>query len=171
MVFHWSLCDCKSPQVSRILLNDMSVLINAVVSKVFPSPPNFKSSSPFNNPLVTLLKAPITIGVIVTFMFHIFSIPLQGRWTYPSFHILSVLFCSQLGQQSRHFGKFSVLLLLLLLLGLVFWRRLSDQFVFQSPRVFYVCHFLSQIPGCAYTIRSYVHLDYPVVSSLTLFRC
>ena len=34
--------------------------------------PTSKSSRPFNNPLVTVLKAPITIGIIVTFMFHSF---------------------------------------------------------------------------------------------------
>ena len=33
---------------------------------------NFKCSSPFNNPLVTVPKAPITIGIIVTCIFHIF---------------------------------------------------------------------------------------------------
>ena len=37
----------------------------------------------------------------------IFSILLQGRGTYPSFHFLSVLFCGQPGQQSRQFCKFS----------------------------------------------------------------
>ena len=35
-------------------------------------PPTFKSSSPFSNPLVIVAKAPITIGIIVTFMFHSF---------------------------------------------------------------------------------------------------
>ena len=35
-------------------------------------PPASKSSRPFNNPLVTVPKAPITIGIIVTFMFHSF---------------------------------------------------------------------------------------------------
>ena len=34
--------------------------------------PTSKSSWPFNNPLVTVPKAPITIGIIVTFMFHSF---------------------------------------------------------------------------------------------------
>ena len=45
--------------------------------------------SPFNNPLVTVPKAPNTIGITVTFMFHSFSNPWQGRGIYPSFHILS----------------------------------------------------------------------------------
>ena len=35
-------------------------------------PPTSKSSSRFNNPLVTVPKAPITIGITVTFMFHSF---------------------------------------------------------------------------------------------------
>ena len=34
--------------------------------------PTSNSSSPFSNPLVTVPKAPITIGIIVTFMFHSF---------------------------------------------------------------------------------------------------
>ena len=34
--------------------------------------PTSKSSKPFNNPLATVPKAPITIGIIVTFMFHSF---------------------------------------------------------------------------------------------------
>ena len=39
-------------------------------------PPTSKSSSPFSNPLFTVPKAPITIGIIVTFMFHsFFQIP------------------------------------------------------------------------------------------------
>ena len=63
--------------------------------------------SPFNNPLVIVPKAPITIGTTVTFMFNSFSIILQGRSTYPSFQILSVLFCGQLGHQSRQFCIFT----------------------------------------------------------------
>ena len=35
--------------------------------------PTSKSSSPFNDPLVTVPKAPIPIGIIVTFLFHVFQ--------------------------------------------------------------------------------------------------
>ena len=70
MVFHWRLSDSKSPQVSTILLSILSVFNNAVVSMVSTRPPTSKSSRAFNNPLVTVSKAPITIGIIVTFMFH-----------------------------------------------------------------------------------------------------
>ena len=72
MVFHWGLSDSKSPQVARTLLSILAVFNNAVVWKVSTRSPTSKSSRPFNNPLVTVPKAPITIGIIVTFMFHSF---------------------------------------------------------------------------------------------------
>ena len=72
MVFHWRLSDSKSHQVSRTLLSILPVFNNAVVWKVSTRPPTSKSSRPFNNPLVTVPKAPVTIGIIVTFMFHSF---------------------------------------------------------------------------------------------------
>ena len=72
MVFHWSLSDSESPQVSRSLLSILAVLNNAVVWMVSTRLRTSKFSSPFNNPLVTVPKAPITIGIIVTFMFHSF---------------------------------------------------------------------------------------------------
>ena len=75
MVFSWSLSDSKSPQVSRILLSILAVLTNVVVWMVSIRPPTSKSSSPFSNPLITVAKEPITIGIVVTFMFHSFSIP------------------------------------------------------------------------------------------------
>ena len=84
MVFHWSLSDSKSPQVSRTLLSILAVLNNAVVCMVSTRPLTSKSSSPFINPLVTVPNAPITIGIIVTCMFHSFfnSLP---RSRYLSF--------------------------------------------------------------------------------------
>ena len=72
MVFHWRLSDSKSPQVSRTLLSILAVFYNAVIWMVSTQLPTSESSSPFNNPLVTVPKAPITIGIIVTFMFHSF---------------------------------------------------------------------------------------------------
>ena len=72
MVFHWSLSDSKSPQVSRILLSILAVLNSAVVWVVSTRPSTSRSSSPFSNPLVTVPNAPITIGIIVTCMFHSF---------------------------------------------------------------------------------------------------
>ena len=72
MVFHWSLSDSKSPQVSRTLLSILAVLNNVVVWMASTRPPTSKSSSPLCNPLVTVPNAPTTIGIIVTSMFHSF---------------------------------------------------------------------------------------------------
>ena len=91
MVFHWSLSDSKSPQVSRSRLRILAVLSNAVVLIVSTRPPTSKSFRPFNNPLVTVPNAPITIGTIVTFMFHSFYNSL-ARSRYLSFFSLSFRF-------------------------------------------------------------------------------
>ena len=91
MVFHWSLSDSKSPQVSRTRLRILVVLINAVVWIVSTRPPTSKSSRPFNNPLVMVPKVPITIGTIVTFLFHSFF-NFLARSRYLSFFSLSFRF-------------------------------------------------------------------------------
>ena len=106
MVFHWRLSDSKSPQVSRTLLSILTVFNNAAVWKVFTLPPTSKSSWPFNNPLVTVPKAPRTIGIIVTFMFN--SFPLSF-----SLHIsLSLSFCLSVSLTLSHAPLGYVLLLI-----------------------------------------------------------
>ena len=105
MLFHWSLSDSKSPQVYRTLLSILAVFNNAVVWMVSTRPPTSKSARPFNNPLVIVPKAPITIGTIVTFIFDSFFNSL-ARSRYLSF--FSHSFCGQPRQQSRQFYKFSI---------------------------------------------------------------
>ena len=153
MVFHWSLRDSKSPQVSRTLLSILAVLNNAVVWMVSTHPPTSKSFSPFSNPLVTVPKAPISIGIIVTCMFHSFFNSL-ARTRYLSFFSHSFSFI----QWSAGTAKLIILQFLFfcwLLLGLVFWPRFGDPCVCQSPIGVYVCYFLGQVMGCVYTICSY----------------
>ena len=157
MVFHWSLSDSKSTLVSRILLSILAVHNNAVVWIVSTRPTTSKSSSFFNNPLVTVPKAPITIGIIVTFMFYNFFNSL-ARSRYLSFFSHSFSFFLW----SAETAKSTILQILFckfyfcwLLLGLVFWLRLGDSSVCQSPKGVRVCHFLGQLLGCAYTISSY----------------
>ena len=84
MIFHWSLTDSKYPQVSWTRLRILTVRSNAVIWIVSTHPPTSKSSRPFNNSLVIVPKAPITIGTIVTFMFHSFF-NFQARPRYLSF--------------------------------------------------------------------------------------
>ena len=91
MVFHWSLSDSKSPQVSRTRLSILAVFSNAVVWIFSTPPPTSKSSRPFNNPLVIVPNATITIGTIITFMCHSFFNSL-ARSRYLSFFSLSFRF-------------------------------------------------------------------------------
>ena len=72
MVSHWSLSDSKSPQFFRTLLIFLADLNNAVVWMFSTHPLISKSFIPCINPLVTLGRAPITIDITVTFMFHSF---------------------------------------------------------------------------------------------------
>ena len=108
MVFLLSLSDSKSPQVSGTLLSILAGLYNVVVWTVSTRPLISKYFSPFNNSLVTVPKAPITISIIVPFVFHSFFI-------YPSFHILSVLFCGLPEQQSPQFCNFIFFSLLIII--------------------------------------------------------
>ena len=91
MVFHWSLSDCKSPQISRSFLSILANLNNAVVWMVSTHPLISKSSSPYTNPFVTVPSATITIGVTVTFTFHRFFSS-QARLKYLSVFSLSFNF-------------------------------------------------------------------------------
>ena len=64
-----------------------------------------KSSSPFINPLVTLLRVPWYKRHF--HVPHFFLIPLQDQSIDLSFPFLSILLCGQPGQQNPQFCKFS----------------------------------------------------------------
>ena len=96
-VFHIALADglaLEWQQVSSSLQDSsqyFAVLNNVVVWMVSTCPPTSKSSSPFSNSLVTVPNAPITIGMIVTCMFHCFFNSL-ARSRYLSFYSHSFSF-------------------------------------------------------------------------------
>ena len=71
----------KSPGLFSSIL---AVFNNAVVWMVSTLPPTSKSSRPFNNPLVTVPKAPITIAMIITIMFYSFFFNSLARSRYLS---------------------------------------------------------------------------------------
>ena len=80
---------------------------------VFTRRPTSKSSRPFNNPLVTVPKAPITIGIIVAFMFHsIFQFSSKVE-------VLTSLFTFFQFYSDSKVDNFADLLLLLLLLLII----------------------------------------------------
>ena len=114
MFFHWSLSDCKSPQVSRTLLSILAVLNNAVVWMVSTRPPTSKSSNPFNNPLAAVPNAPF---IIVTCMFHSFFNSLT-RSRYLSFfsHSFSFILWSAETAKSTILQVLFFFLLLLLII-------------------------------------------------------
>ena len=147
MVFYKSLCHIKFLQFSRTLLSILANLNNAVIWIVSIRPLISNSSISCTNLLGTEPRAPITIGITVTFMFHsFFSVLWQGRGIYLSFCFPSVL------PQSPQCGRFSFSCWISL--GLVVWPRLDDPFISQNPIEVYVSHFPGRILGCAYTIFS-----------------
>ena len=152
MVFEWSLCDSKSPQVSWTLIRILAVLNNEVVWMVSTCPPTSQSSSPFSKPLVTVPNAQITFGIIFTCIVHIFFKSLS-RSTYLSFFSHSFSFILWIPETAKS-TILQVLFFCWLLLGLVFWPRLGNPCVCQSPIEVYICYFLGQGRGCTYTICS-----------------
>ena len=120
MIFHWRLSDSKSPQVSRTLLSILAVFNNAVVWMVTTRPPTSKSPRPFNNPLVTVPKAPMTIGITVTFMFHsFFNFLATSRYLFLFSHPLSFILWSARTAKLTILQIFFFLLLIIIRSGLL----------------------------------------------------
>ena len=67
MVFHWSLSDCESPQVSRTPLSILTYL-NSVLAWMVSN-----SLSLFSRPLRTVPRAPITISTTFTIIITIIA--------------------------------------------------------------------------------------------------
>ena len=175
MVFHWSLSDSKFPQISRTLLSILANL-NAVVWMVCTHPLTSKSSSPFINPLVTLLRALITIGINVTLVSNSFFNSLAKSRCFSSFSLLSILLCAQLGQPCTQLCKFSYFFIFVVDYYKVVWLRLSNPFLFKNPIGFclilqYRCWFVHIIKFKFLAQFLVGHFAHPVVSSLILFLC
>ena len=97
---------------------------------------------------MTVPTAPITIGITITFMSHIFFNSLARSW-YLSLFSLSFNFTQwSAGTTSPQFGKISFFCL-------VAWPRFGDPFVFQNLREDCASHFQGRILSFAYTICSY----------------
>ena len=152
MGFPCSLSENKSPQVSRTLLSVLAVLNRAVVLMVSTRSPTSTSSSPFNSPLVTLPNAPITIGIIVTFMFNGFF---QFTSKVAVLLFTSFQFYSMVSRDSKIYNFASSFFFCWSLFGLVVWPRSGDPFVWQSPMFVCVTFSRTALLGCAYTICWY----------------
>ena len=135
MVFHWSLSDSKSPQVSRTLLSILADLNSAVGWMVSTRVRISNSSNPFINPLVTVPSAPITISITFIFIFHsLFSSLERSRYISlfsPSFSF--TLRSASIAKSSIR-QVFWGFFFFLLTLGLGVWLKLGDLFVYQSSK-------------------------------------
>ena len=160
MVFHWSLSDSKSPQVFGTLLSIMAVL-NAVVWMVSTHPPTSKSSTLFNNPLVTVLKASIIIGIIFTFIFHsFFNSQARSRYLYFFSHSFSFILWS------ADTAKSIILQILFFIVDYykVFGPRLGNPSVCQSPIGFFVSFSRTDAGLCMYHLFAWSNLNFLYIS-------
>ena len=148
MVFHWSLRDSKSPQVSRILLSILADLNNAVVWMVSTPPLISKSSSPFINPFVTVPRAPIIIDINVTFIFHRFF-PFPCKIEVFILLFIFFQFYSVISRDSKVHN-----LACSFFFVLVVWPRLSDPFVSENLSVIFIIIYLKPY-NCVQTKEYY----------------
>ena len=162
MVFPWSLSDSKSPQVSKTLLSTLAVLHNEVVWMVSTRPPTSKSTSPFSNPLVSVPNKPITIGIIVTCMFHSFFNSL-ARSRYLSFFSHSSSFILWSAETAKS-TILQVLFFCWLLLGLVFWLRLVDACMSKSHRSLCVLFSRTAAGLCIYHLLVWSNFNFLRIS-------
>ena len=109
MVFHSSLSDNKSPQVSRTLLTILIDLSNAEWWYLFVI--WFLSLPvPLPDPFGIVPSAQIAVCITVIFMIHSFFVFFCALWQgpdiYPYFHFLLILLYCLPGQKSSLFGVF-----------------------------------------------------------------
>ena len=173
MVFHWGFSDSNSRQVSRTRPKILAVLSNAVVWIVSTRPLISKSSRPFNNPLFIVPNAPITIGTIVTFVFHSFFNSL-ARSRYLSFFSLSFRFIlSSTGTAKSTILQIVFFLLIIMRSGLLARIRWSVCILTSHRNSWRVVH----IPFvCTVELKFPAHFPVDhladlVVSCLILFLC
>ena len=169
MVFHWSLSDSTSSQVSRARFRILAVLRNAVIWIVSPRPPTSKSSRPFNNPLVIVPKASITIGTIVTFMLHSFFNSL-ARWRYLSFFSHSFRFILwSAGTAKSTILQILFLLLIIMRSGLLVGIMWSV-YIFKSHRSLCMSFSRTVASLCIYHLLVWSNLNFLHISQWISYR-
>ena len=180
MVFHWWLSDSKSPHVSRTLLSILAVFNNAVVWMVSTRPLTSNSSRPFNNPLVTVPKALITIGIIVTFIFHSFFNSLaRSRYLSLFSHSFSFILWSAGTVKSIILQIFFFLLIIIRsgLLAEIRWSVCISKSHRTVCVIFLDRCWVVHIPFVGMVKFKFLahfpvdHLSLPVMSSLVLLLC
>ena len=155
MLFHWSLSDSKSCQVSRTFLSILTDLYNVVVWIVSTCSLISKPSSPLLILLRNVPSAPITTGITATFMFRGFfflCFPSKVGILISLFFLFLLSHCST-GSLSFFLSFFFFFFCFCLLsIGLVVWPRSSDPFVSQNPREVCASYSAERIPNCTNTL-------------------
>ena len=140
---------------------------------------------PFNNPLVSVPKAPITIGIIVTFMFHsIFQFSSKVEVLILLFTFFQFYPLVSRDTKVDNFADFFLFFFFFcwLLLGLVFCPRFGDLFVYQKSHrslcvIFWDRYWVVHIPYVGMINFRFLahfpvdHLAHPVVSRLIVLLC
>ena len=140
-------------QVSRTLLSILAYLNNAIVWIISIRPPTSKSFSPFSNPLITVPNAPITIGIIVTFMFHsFFNYLARSRYLSLFSHSFSFILWSA-GTVKSTILQVLFLLLIIIMSGLLVEIRWS---VCMSKSHRSLCVSFSRTDACLYVYHLFV---------------
>ena len=187
MVSHWGLSYNKSSQVSRSLLSILADLNNAVVVMVSTRPLISKTAIPCTNPLVTVPRPPITVGITVTFMFHsLFSSLERSRYLSLFFFFFFFFFAflqfypvvtrnGKVHNSTVLFFVFFVLFFLLFSfvflfvylfvcflpsLGLVIWPRIGDPFVSQNQSALCVSFSWTDFWFCIFHLFVWLNLNF-----------
>ena len=107
VVFHWSLSDIKSSQISSTLLSIIVDIEHILFWLTSIQLPILNSSSSFSTSLRTFSSELISVGINVTLMFLNFLVLRQSQSIFIFFHFLWFLFYCLPGQQNQLFYRFS----------------------------------------------------------------
>ena len=126
-------------------------------------PPTSKTTCPFTNPLVTVSKTPITIGIIVTCMFEFFNSLARSRYLSFFSHSFSFILWSTGTAKSTILQFLSFFLLIIILSSLLAQIRWS---VCMSKSHRSLCVLFSRIGDglCIYHLLVWSNLNFSHVS-------
>ena len=135
IIFHWSLSDSNSSNVSWTLLCILTDIKSSGVWMVTSCPLISQPSRHCINYLVTLPSSPITIGITDNFILHRFFSSLT---IYRNLYLFSLSFNFTRGSAKTETSNIRLVIFFFswLSINLVVWPRLGDLFVSQNPKEF-----------------------------------
>ena len=158
MVFHWSLSDNKSSQVSRTLLSIQVDLSNAVVWMVSTRALKSKSYSLFINPLVTAPSIIINIIYIYIYIYmrHVFWI-----FQSSSYGCMLNIFYGR-GRFIKCYGQF-------LLISYLMSVAVQLELIVRED--YYYIFFFCKLPFCSFLSWQYVVFFFVINVFVCIYVC